>query len=390
MQADLTAHVPAPAPPRWWTGRRKAVATFGVLTFLLIAAETGTVGFAVGLLLATLPVPIYVALALWLDRFEAEPRGLLVRAFVWGAAGAVFFSMLVNSIFELSLAGTLGEEAASLAGSVISAPLVEEATKGLVLFVFFFRYKDEFDNVTDGIVYAAMVGLGFAMTENVLYYGNALAEGVDSSVGHLRRPRHALPLRAPLLHGDDGDRAGDRAGAERRRGPVPGAALRLLPRHAPARLLEPGREHRRLLRRLLPGDGPHLLGGGRAGGVVAAPRGAVIRANLAPYVETGVIAAAELDHMCTVRGRMRASAGSLRRGGLRAWRRHRELHQAVSELAFHRWRVGRGITRGRSWTPRARGSWWRASARCGTRARPDPGGAGGGRPRGTFTREGAR
>ena len=99
MEAQLTADpdtpqgappapapVPVPARTRWWTGRRKAVATFGVLTLLLIAAETGTVGFAVGLLMATLPLPLYVAIALWLDRFEAEPRGMLVRAFAWGAA----------------------------------------------------------------------------------------------------------------------------------------------------------------------------------------------------------------------------------------------------------------------------------------------------------------
>jgi RsiW-degrading membrane proteinase PrsW (M82 family) len=346
MQADLTAHVPAPAPPRWWTGRRKAVATFGVLTFLLIAAETGTVGFAVGLLLATLPVPIYVALALWLDRFEAEPRGLLVRAFVWGAAGAVFFSMLVNSIFELSLAGTLGEEAASLAGSVVSAPLIEEATKGLVLFVFFFRYKDEFDNVTDGIVYAAMVGLGFAMTENVLYYGNSLAEGIDSSVGTFVVRGMLSPFAHPFFTAMTGIGLGiareRNSGAVRFLAPLFGFCLAML-LHATWNLAASTDVFFAVYFLVMV-----PIFWGVVGLVVWSLRreGRVIHANLAPYVETGVIAAAELDHMCTVRGRMRASARSLRRGGLRAWRRHRELHQAVSELAFHRWRVGRGITRG--------------------------------------------
>src|SRR5918999_207932 len=32
-------------------------------------------------------------------------------------------------------------------------------------------------SVIDGIVYAAMVGLGFAMTENIQYYGRAVQEG---------------------------------------------------------------------------------------------------------------------------------------------------------------------------------------------------------------------
>src|SRR4029079_16290335 len=49
--------------------------------------------------------------------------------------------------------------------------------KALILFIFFFAKKDEFDGAIDGIVYAAMVGLGFAMTENIQYYGNAVMEG---------------------------------------------------------------------------------------------------------------------------------------------------------------------------------------------------------------------
>ena len=43
----------------------------------------------------------------------------------------------------------------------------------MILVIFFFWKKDEFDGVVDGIVYASMAGLGFAMTENILYYGNA-------------------------------------------------------------------------------------------------------------------------------------------------------------------------------------------------------------------------
>jgi RsiW-degrading membrane proteinase PrsW (M82 family) len=41
----------------------------------------------------------------------------------------------------------------------------------LILVVLFLWKKDEFDGIIDGIVYAGMVGLGFAMTENILYYG---------------------------------------------------------------------------------------------------------------------------------------------------------------------------------------------------------------------------
>jgi protease PrsW len=64
----------------------------------------------------------------------------------------------------------------------VTAPVVEELAKCFALLVLFRELKDEFDGVVDGVVYAAMVGLGFAMIENVQYYGAAISEGVESSV----------------------------------------------------------------------------------------------------------------------------------------------------------------------------------------------------------------
>ncbi len=46
----------------------------GLLTLLVIGVEVGPVALATGVVLAVLPVPIYVALALFVDRFEPEPR----------------------------------------------------------------------------------------------------------------------------------------------------------------------------------------------------------------------------------------------------------------------------------------------------------------------------
>ena len=48
-----------------------------------------------------------------------------------------------------------------------------ESTKGLCLFLLFFWKRKEFDGIVDGVVYATMVALGFAMTENIQYYGAA-------------------------------------------------------------------------------------------------------------------------------------------------------------------------------------------------------------------------
>jgi hypothetical protein len=44
----------------------------------------------------------------------------------------------------------------------------------LILILF---WREEFDNVTDGIVYGALVGVGFAMTENIGYFMLAAVQG---------------------------------------------------------------------------------------------------------------------------------------------------------------------------------------------------------------------
>jgi len=52
----------------------------------------------------------------------------------------------------------------------LNAGVTEETIKGLGLLLLFFILRDEFDNVTDGIVYGALIGAGFAMVENFRYF----------------------------------------------------------------------------------------------------------------------------------------------------------------------------------------------------------------------------
>src|SRR5438128_9289434 len=142
-------------------------ALLGLVVLLLIGAETGPVELIIGLVCATLPVPIYVMLLLWIDRYEAEPLWMLATAFFWGALVAVFIAFLLNTANELIVAAATNDvSVGENFGAVISAPIVEEGAKALILLILFFWKKDEFDGIIDGIVYAGMVGLGFAMTEN--------------------------------------------------------------------------------------------------------------------------------------------------------------------------------------------------------------------------------
>jgi len=88
-------------------------------------------------------------------------------------------------------------------GAVISAPIVEESAKAFILFVLFFWKKDEFDGIVDGIVYAGMVGLGFAMTENILYYGRAVWRRRISHL-HFHPARNGRAIFASAFHQHDG------------------------------------------------------------------------------------------------------------------------------------------------------------------------------------------
>src|SRR3989454_10601516 len=121
-------------------------AVLGLIVLLLIGAETGPVELVIGLICACLPVPIYVMLLLWIDRYESEPLWMLATAFIWGAVVAVFFAFLLNTASGLTIAAiTDSLKAAETFAAVISAPIVEESAKALILFIFFFWKKDEFD-----------------------------------------------------------------------------------------------------------------------------------------------------------------------------------------------------------------------------------------------------
>ena len=110
----------------------------GLFVLLLIGAETGLVQLIIGLICATLPVPIYIMLLLWIDRYEAEPLWMLATAFFWGAIIAVFVAFIFNtSLSIIAAVATHNAQVGETFGAVISAPIVEESSKALILLVLF-------------------------------------------------------------------------------------------------------------------------------------------------------------------------------------------------------------------------------------------------------------
>lgn len=155
-------------------------AACALLMLIIFAAESEMRGhselpFLIAVPFALLPVPLLIALVLFVDRLEPEPRANLIFAFAWGAGVAALVAVVINSLgLEYVTMPALGKTVGQYVSATFGAPPVEETLKGLVLILLLRLRRQELDGPTDGIIYAAMVGLGFAMMENISYYIGAL------------------------------------------------------------------------------------------------------------------------------------------------------------------------------------------------------------------------
>ncbi|MEO8663938.1 MAG: PrsW family intramembrane metalloprotease [Ignavibacteria bacterium] len=127
------------------------------------------------LIAAVVPMFIYLLIIWIMDRYEREPFWFVLLNFFWGATGAIFLGIIGSIIFQIPLNEVINavsdgdaSELVNLSGAVITAPLVEEFTKGVFLLIISMSKK--FDGGVDGAVLGGAIGLGFGMTENFMYF----------------------------------------------------------------------------------------------------------------------------------------------------------------------------------------------------------------------------
>ncbi len=120
--------------------------------------------------LATFTIFAYLIFIWWLDRYDREPAWLILVTFLWGALGGT----LLGGTFTMALSSIVGlladPQTTNVIATVAFAPAAEEFTKALI-FVFLI-FSVHFDNETDGLIYGAATGLGFACVENLLYFSS--------------------------------------------------------------------------------------------------------------------------------------------------------------------------------------------------------------------------
>lgn len=132
-------------------------------------------GVILSLAAAVVPTGLYAWLVWWCDRYEREPGAMLLASFLWGAAPAVLLSLIAEFVLEWPLSELFSPASQQVISSSILAPVIEETFKAVALLGLWLLASHEFDGVLDGIVYGALVGFGFGMTENFLYFVNSLA-----------------------------------------------------------------------------------------------------------------------------------------------------------------------------------------------------------------------
>jgi RsiW-degrading membrane proteinase PrsW (M82 family) len=351
------------APPSWgshqpWSAQHNrsvllpvlglvAMAVPGLFVLGIVSTDIGASAVIVGAFAAVVPVVVIVAAILWVDRWEPEPSWMLLTAFLWGASVAVFAAGFVNDSAYVLGELALGTGGGLLVGPVISAPIAEEAFKGLFLLGLLWLRRREFDGLVDGIVYAGLVAAGFAFTENILYFGRAFAsDGLAGEGGGVLAVFLVRGLLSPFAHPLFTSLIGLAVGIAAGRRSTGTKVLVLIGGYLGAVVLHAlwnASAGYGLLLIVYPLIMVPLFGCLVAMVVWQRHREQrVVAAQLPGFAAAGWIAPSEVGLLASMAGRRGWRAAVRRRAGDAAAAAVRDYQTAVTELAFLRHRMARG------------------------------------------------
>jgi len=155
-----------------------------LLIDVFIFTDAAGPGVAAICALACLPT---TAFGLWvvrrIDRNEKEPWRLVLVAAAWGAVVATSLVIWAESLWQEIAIRTLVPGPGFEVSTAYSAGILEELAKGSAVVLLFLVMRNEFDDVVDGIVYGAAVGLGFNFMESIAYMTNLYAIFAPDGVG---------------------------------------------------------------------------------------------------------------------------------------------------------------------------------------------------------------
>jgi RsiW-degrading membrane proteinase PrsW (M82 family) len=112
-----------------------------------------------------------ILICFWLDRYEPEPAGYRLAALGWGAVAAVVLSFIAEQLL-FGLPGTN-----EFVNTWWARPLWRNLPRDCFLSRSSSSVRSEMDGILDGIIYGALVGIGFAFVEDISYYLQSLQTG---------------------------------------------------------------------------------------------------------------------------------------------------------------------------------------------------------------------
>jgi RsiW-degrading membrane proteinase PrsW (M82 family) len=115
-----------------------------------------------------------------IDYLEPEPGALMVVAFCWGGGVATATAVPGSTALTALLAKASSPAFAASWGSALVAPTIEEPVKLLGVVMIALVATRQINSMVDGLVYGAVVGLGFQVVEDIVYAAGA----VDAYPGH--------------------------------------------------------------------------------------------------------------------------------------------------------------------------------------------------------------
>jgi RsiW-degrading membrane proteinase PrsW (M82 family) len=153
----------------------------GVLLWLLIidvflfTQSAGPVVAAVCALVCLPTTAFGLVIVRRLDRNHKEPWRLVLVAAAWGAIVATSLVVWGETLWQSTAQHALVPGPGLDTSLAFMAGILEELSKGAAVLLLFLVMRNEFDDVVDGIIYGAAIGLGFNFLESISYMTNVYA-----------------------------------------------------------------------------------------------------------------------------------------------------------------------------------------------------------------------
>lgn len=139
-------------------------------------------------LLSIAPVIIIILYVYLKDKYDKEPKLLLFFCFLFGAFVSIFITTLLYILFDYIIIPEENNIVEQFIKAFFIVGFTEEFSKYIIV-RYYAQTREAFNEPYDGIIYAVMVSMGFAATENIFYvmaggYEVALLRAVTAVPAH--------------------------------------------------------------------------------------------------------------------------------------------------------------------------------------------------------------